>query len=146
MPGPGHQADPRRTEQRVSEELDYVSRPTRSATFAAAYADDPDIYVPGVVAQSGNVLVTEWMDGTPLSKIITDGEQEDRDRAGILCRSIPVLRSGPLWAPARRPTSRQLPPSRTETAGGPWRLGVLDFGAVDRLPGGLPATSARRCA
>src|SRR5487761_451897 len=69
---------------RVAEELDYGLEAASQRAFAAAYRDDPDIYVPDVVMATDQVLVTEWMDGTPLSRVISDGSQEDRDRAGIL--------------------------------------------------------------
>src|SRR5580693_10524684 len=78
---------------RGAEELDYELEAGSQPAFSAAYADDPDIYVPDVVLATGQVLVTEWMDGTPLSLIISDGSQEDRDRAGILLTRF--LFSGP---------------------------------------------------
>jgi len=117
---------------RVTEELDYELEAQSQHAFAEAYAGDQDIYVPDVVMGTAHVLVTEWMDGTPLSKIITDGSREDRDRAGILL--VRLLFSGPsraglLHADPHPGNFRLL---------GDGRLGVLDFGAVDRLPGGLP--------
>jgi predicted unusual protein kinase regulating ubiquinone biosynthesis (AarF/ABC1/UbiB family) len=117
---------------RVAEELDYELEAGSQRAFAAAYADDPDIYVPDVVLATGQVLVTDWMDGTPLSRIISDGSQEDRDRAGILLTRF--LFSGPgraglLHADPHPGNFRLLEDGR---------LGVLDFGAVDRLPDGLP--------
>ena len=66
---------------RIGEELDYELEATAQQAFADAYAGDPGISVPGVVAASSHVLVTEWMDGTPLSKIISEGSQAERDRA-----------------------------------------------------------------
>ena len=79
-----------------------------------------------------HVLVTEWMDGTPLAQIITSGTQEERNRAGLLL--VRFLFSGParaglLHADPHPGNFRLLPDGR---------LGVLDFGAVDRLPDGLP--------
>src|SRR5271154_4514219 len=49
---------------RVAEELDYSLEASSQQAFAAAYRDDPDIYVPDVVTGTGQVLVSEWMDGT----------------------------------------------------------------------------------
>jgi predicted unusual protein kinase regulating ubiquinone biosynthesis (AarF/ABC1/UbiB family) len=117
---------------RVTEELDYGLEAASQHAFAQAYAGDPDIYVPDVVMGTNQVLVTEWMDGTPLSKVISDGTKEDRDRAGILL--VRFLFSGPsraglLHADPHPGNFRLLDDGR---------LGVLDFGAVDRLPGGLP--------
>ncbi|HTQ94093.1 MAG TPA: AarF/ABC1/UbiB kinase family protein, partial [Streptosporangiaceae bacterium] len=69
---------------RIAEELDYELEALSQQMFADAYKDDPDIYVPNVVISTKQVLVSEWMDGTQLSRIISEGSKEDRDRAGIL--------------------------------------------------------------
>jgi predicted unusual protein kinase regulating ubiquinone biosynthesis (AarF/ABC1/UbiB family) len=120
--------------RRVAEELDYRLEAEAQAAAAAAYAGDPDICVAEVIASSERVLVTEWIDGTPLSQIIRDGDQEDRDRAGLLfvrfLFSSPA-RAGLLHADPHPGNFRMLPDGR---------LGVLDFGAVNRLPDGLPET------
>ncbi len=122
---------------RVAEELDYHLEAAAQRAFAAAYAGDPDIYVPGVVTETDHVLVTEWMDGTPLSKIISDGSKEERDRAGILLARF--LFSGPARAGLLHADPH--PGNFRLLADG--RLGVLDFGAVDRLPDGLPPIFGR---
>ena len=119
---------------RIAEELDYELEADAQETCAAAYADDPDICVPHVVAQGGNVLVTEWVDGTPLSEIIRAGTPDERNRAGLLFARF--LFSGPqragiLHADPHPGNYRLLNDGR---------LGVLDFGAVNRLPDGLPAS------
>src|SRR6204780_3444047 len=117
---------------RVAEELDYCLEATSQRAFAAAYAGDPDIYVPEVVLATSQVLVTEWMDGTPLSRVISDGSQEDRDRAGLLLTRFLFsgpARAGLLHADPHPGNFRLLDDGR---------LGVLDFGAVDHLPDGLP--------
>ena len=46
---------------RVAEELDYALEADAQRAFAAAYADDPEIVVPRVVASAPKVLVTEWI-------------------------------------------------------------------------------------
>ncbi len=118
---------------RVAEELDYNLEAQSQQAFAVAYDADPDIYVPPVVTNSDHVLITEWMDGTPLSKVISDGSQDDRNRAGILLTRF--LFSGP--ARARLLHADPHPGNFRLMADS--RLGVLDFGAVDRLPDGFPA-------
>ncbi|MFH8661890.1 ABC1 kinase family protein [Streptomyces afghaniensis] len=140
---PGMDIKPLITElkDRVSEELDYGLEAQAQQAHAEEFADDPDVVVPQVVHQSDQVLITEWIDGIPLSEIISDGSQEQRDRAGqLLARFLfsGPARTGLLHADPHPGNFRLLP-------GGPdgeddWRLGVLDFGTVDRLPGGLPAT------
>jgi predicted unusual protein kinase regulating ubiquinone biosynthesis (AarF/ABC1/UbiB family) len=122
---------------RVAEELDYHLEATAQRAFAEAYAGDPDIYVPPVVTETDHVLVTEWMDGTPLSKIISDGSKTERDRAGILLTRF--LFSGPARAGMLHADPH--PGNFRLLADG--RLGVLDFGAVDRLPDGLPPIFGR---
>ena len=59
--------------KRVAEELDYRLEAVSQEAFADAYADDPDCYIPHVVAATEHVLVSEWMDGRPLAKIIAEG-------------------------------------------------------------------------
>ncbi|MER5196086.1 ABC1 kinase family protein [Streptomyces sp. NPDC002755] len=138
---PGMDVKPLITElrDRVSEELDYGLEAQAQRAHAEEFAGDPDVVIPAVVHQCDQVLVTEWIDGVPLSEVITDGTQEQRDRAGQLLSlflfSGPA-RTGLLHADPHPGNFRLLP-------GGPdgeddWRLGVLDFGTVDRLPGGLP--------
>ncbi len=117
---------------RIAEELDYHLEAASQARFAAAYAGDPEIFVPGVVAATSHVLITEWLDGTPLSKIISDGSREERDRAGLLL--VRFLFSGPARAGLLHADPH--PGNFRLLADG--RLGVLDFGAVDRLPDGFP--------
>ncbi|MFD9562693.1 ABC1 kinase family protein [Streptomyces sp. NPDC059994] len=125
---------------RVSEELDYELEAQAQREHAAEFADDPDVVVPDVVHQRDQVLVTEWIDGTPLSEVIADGTEEQRDRAGqLLARFLfsGPARTGLLHADPHPGNFRLLPPEKED---GAWRLGVLDFGTVDRLPGGLPRT------
>ncbi|HEY1617539.1 MAG TPA: AarF/ABC1/UbiB kinase family protein [Streptosporangiaceae bacterium] len=117
---------------RVVEELDYRLEAESQQGFADAYAGDPDIYVPSVLAATDHTLVTEWMDGTPLARIIAEGTQEQRDRAGILLARLMFSgpsRAGMLHADPHPGNFRLLDDGR---------LGVLDFGAVDRLPDGFP--------
>ncbi|MFJ5775876.1 ABC1 kinase family protein [Streptomyces sp. NPDC093094] len=139
---PGMDIKPLITElrDRVTEELDYALEAQAQRTHAEEFTDDPDVVVPAVVHQSDQVLVTEWIEGVPLSEVISDGTQAQRDRAGqLLARFLfsGPARTGLLHADPHPGNFRLLP-------GGPegsddWRLGVLDFGTVDRLPGGLPA-------
>ena len=136
LPYPGLEIGPmvQELKSRVAEELDYRLEAAAQQSFAEAYADDPDIHVPGVVAHTGRVLVTEWLTGRPLAEVITDGSQQERDTTGL--RLIRFLLSGPgraglLHADPHPGNFRVLPDGR---------LGVLDFGAVKRLPEGLPRT------
>ena len=122
---------------RISEELDYRLEAGWQRAFAEAYDGDPDIAIPKVVAGGDRVLVTEWLDGKPLSEVIREGSEPERDLAGLLLHRF--LYSGPgraglLHADPHPGNFRLLPDGR---------LGVLDFGAVNRLPGGLPEPIGR---
>ncbi|MFE7133773.1 ABC1 kinase family protein [Streptomyces sp. NPDC057638] len=137
---PGMDIKPLITElrDRVSEELDYGLEAAAQREHAEEFADDPDVLVPDVVHQSDQVLVTEWIDGIPLAEVIADGTEEQRDRAGqLLARFLfsGPARTGLLHADPHPGNFRLLPDDQEG-----WRLGVLDFGTVDRLPGGLPIT------
>ncbi|GGX40649.1 ABC1 kinase family protein [Streptomyces fructofermentans] len=142
---PGMDIKPLITElrDRVSEELDYGLEAQAQRAHAEEFEDDPDVLVPAVVHQCDQVLVTEWIDGIPLSEVITDGTQEQRDRAGqLLARFLfsGPTRTGLLHADPHPGNFRLLPDDPDDLENGDWRLGVLDFGTVDRLPGGLPST------
>src|SRR5439155_9174539 len=123
--------------RRLTEELDYRLESRAQRTFAAAYADDDEIAVPRVVRASGRVLITEWIEGEPLATVIAAGSQEQRDRAGRLLATLHFsgpARAGLLHADPHPGNFRLLPDGR---------LGVLDFGAVARLPGGHPEPVGR---
>ncbi|WP_049576992.1 ABC1 kinase family protein [Streptomyces sp. SBT349] len=129
---------------RVAEELDYALEAEAQRAYAEEFADDAGVLVPDVVCQRDQVLITEWLDGIPLSRVISAGEQEERDRAGqLLARFLfsGTARTGLLHADAHPGNFRLVP-----TEGRPvseWRLGVMDFGAVNRLPDGLPPVIGR---
>jgi predicted unusual protein kinase regulating ubiquinone biosynthesis (AarF/ABC1/UbiB family) len=117
---------------RVAEELDYALEAKSQKAFATAFAGDSEFAVPDVIHHKGNVIVSEWMDGTPLSTIIATGSQEERDSAAgryLEFLLVGPARAGLLHADPHPGNFRMLPDGR---------LGVLDFGAVNRLPGGLP--------
>src|SRR3954466_6751373 len=117
---------------RVAEELDYSLEAASQEALATAYGGDPDFVAPPAVHESHGVLVSEWVDGTPLSRIIRDGTQEQRDRAGLLLMRFLFsgpARAGLLHADPHPGNFRLLDDGR---------LAVLDYGAVNRLPDGLP--------
>ncbi|MFF4577317.1 ABC1 kinase family protein [Streptomyces sp. NPDC001389] len=140
---PGMDVKPLITElrDRVAEELDYELEAEAQRTHADAFDGDDDVVVPDVVHQGDQVLVTEWLEGTPLSEVIADGTQEERDRAGqLLTRFLfsGPARTGLLHADPHPGNFRLI-----SGADGRMRLGVLDFGTVDRLPGGWPKPIGR---
>ena len=136
---PGLDAKPLLAELRgrVAEELDYRLEAAAQEAFAAAYAGDAGVCVPRVVCVSDRVLVSEWLDGIPLATVIAGGTAAQRDRAGIMI--IRFLFSGP--ARVRLLHADPHPGNFRLLADG--RLGVLDFGAVSRLPDGFPPIFGR---
>ena len=136
---PGIDVKPLVTElrARITEELDYELEASAQTAFAKAYRNDEEILVPRVVAYSPRVLVTEWIDGTPLAQVIASGAPEVRDLAGLRLATLHFsapARAGLLHADPHPGNFRILPDDR---------LGVLDFGAVARMPGGHPEPIGR---
>jgi predicted unusual protein kinase regulating ubiquinone biosynthesis (AarF/ABC1/UbiB family) len=124
---------------RAEEELDYHLEAEAQRVFAAEYAGDPDIVVPDVVAVAEQVLVTTWLDSpASLAEVIRDGTQRERNHYGeTFVRFLfgGPARTGMLHADPHPGNFRILP----QPDGSPGRLGVLDYGAVARLPErGLP--------
>ncbi|WP_436700099.1 ABC1 kinase family protein [Nocardioides sp. BYT-33-1] len=129
---------------RAREELDYALEAEAQREFARAFRDDPHIVVPDVVAVGERVLVTEWLDSTgSLAAVIADGTAEERDHYGeIFTRFLfsGPARTGLLHADPHPGNFRVIPAGD----GSPGRLGVLDYGAVARLPQrGLPEPMGR---
>jgi len=88
--------------------------------------------IPQSLAWSNHVLVSEWLEGRPLADVIAAGTQEERDHAGLMYERFLLSgpsRAGLLHADPHPGNFRIMPDGR---------LGVLDFGAVAHLPGGLP--------
>jgi len=122
---------------RIAEELDYRLEANAQEGFAYAFDGDPDILVPAVVHGTDEVLVSEWIEGIPLAQIIASGTRDERNRAGETYARFLFsgpARAGMLHADPHPGNYRLLPDGR---------LGVLDFGAVNRLPDGLPVSIGR---
>ena len=124
-------------QDRMVEELDYRAEADNQRTFATAFEDDELVYVPRVVASSPKVMVTEWVTGTPFSELIAHGTREQRDRAGHL------LAEFHFSSPSRAKLLHADPHPGNFMLLEDGRLNVIDFGAVARLPDGLPPTMGR---
>lgn len=117
---------------RVIEELDYLGESQHQRAFAVAYEGDPDFHIPHVLAAAPHVLVSEWVDGRPMSDVIAHGTQEERDHIGLLYERFLLAspsRVGLLHADPHPGNFRLTPDGK---------LCVFDFGAVAVLPEGLP--------
>jgi len=121
-------------QDRAAEELDYDLEAEAQAAYADAFRDDPEIVIPDVVDHGGTVLVTEWLESPhSLAHVVRHGSQEERDHYGELFVRFLFAgpsRSGMLHADPHPGNFRVVPGEDGE----PGRLGVLDFGAVARLP------------
>jgi predicted unusual protein kinase regulating ubiquinone biosynthesis (AarF/ABC1/UbiB family) len=148
---------------RIVEELDYVREGRVQSEVAAAFADcvpkviararaagvrEPQgrtrVKVPAVYAATPRVLITRWLDGVSLSALL-DGrmdllpegwrELSPGDAADLAARLLghavyaPAACTGWMHADLHPGNFLLLP-------GG--RLGMLDFGAVAAVPGGIP--------
>lgn len=131
---PGLEIKPLITElqERMAEELDYRDEAENQRAFAAAYEGDEHVTVPRVVASAPKAMVTEWVTGRRLSDIIARGTQAERDHAATQLAEFhysAAERTGLLHADPHPGNFQLLDDGR---------LMVIDFGAVARLPGGMP--------
>jgi predicted unusual protein kinase regulating ubiquinone biosynthesis (AarF/ABC1/UbiB family) len=119
---------------RAAEELDYQLEADAQSRFADVFRDDPEIVVPAVVAHGDTVLITEWIESPySLAHVIREGSQAERDHYGeLLVRFLfsGPIRTGMLHADPHPGNFRVLPTAD----GGLGQIGVLDYGAVARLP------------
>jgi predicted unusual protein kinase regulating ubiquinone biosynthesis (AarF/ABC1/UbiB family) len=122
---------------RIVEELDYRLEADAQERFALAFDGDPVFAIPHVVTSTQHVIVSEWLDGVPLSRLIKSGTRAERDLGAR--RYLEFLLAGParaglLHADPHPGNFRLLDDER---------FGVLDFGAVKRLPDGMPPEIGR---
>ncbi|GGL56523.1 ABC transporter ATP-binding protein [Microlunatus endophyticus] len=121
---------------RIDEELDYRLEAESQQAFADGLDGDPEFFVPNVVAHTPRVLISEWVEGVPLTTI-ADWETEPRNEAGL--KYVRFLFAGPsrvglLHADPHPGNFKVLPDGR---------LGAVDFGLIARLPDGLPSEIGR---
>lgn len=112
----------------VRAELDYAAEADNQRAFAKACAQSTEFRVPEVLEQRGDVLVSEWLDGIPATRIIDSGNRAQRDRVGELMMRFVLTgweRHGLLYCDPHPGNLRLLPDGR---------LGVVDFGACAPWP------------
>lgn len=118
--------------ERMEEELDYRDEAANQRVFAEVFDGDPLIAVPRVVASAPRAMVSEWISGRKLSAVIAAGTVDERNQAGGLLAEFHYcapVRAGLLHADPHPGNFQLLPDGR---------LLVLDYGAVARVPAGLP--------
>ena len=124
--------------ERVAEELDYSLEAAAQDAFAAGFADDPYVVIPRTITHTEHALVSTWIDSTgSLADIIDHGTQEERDDYGEAF--VRFLFAGP----ARVGLLHADPHPGNFRIREDGLLGVVDYGAVARLPDGLPDTIGR---
>ena len=119
---------------RLAEELDYVREGAHQARFARDYASDAEYAVPPVRLATRRVLVSDWLGGTGFADLAREGTAAERDRAAMLYQRFFLTSPGRVGLLHTDPHPGNF---RLQADG---RLGVLDFGSVLVLPGGLPQT------
>jgi predicted unusual protein kinase regulating ubiquinone biosynthesis (AarF/ABC1/UbiB family) len=117
---------------RVAEELDYSLEADAQSRFAEAFRDDAVFAVPDVVASTEHVIISEWLDGVSLATLIASGSRAERDLGAR--RYLEFLLAGP----ARAGLLHADPHPGNFRLCDDGRFGVLDYGAVKRLPEGMP--------
>ncbi len=129
---PGIQIKPLLAELRlrVLEEVDYAAEAANQRAFALAYAEDPEIAIGKVVASAPALIVSEWVDGKPLAKVIAEGSRQERDEMG---RIMAVFH---FSAPERAHLLHTDPHPGNYLVRPDGRLGVIDFGSVSKMPEG----------
>lgn len=132
--------------ERTEEELDYRNEAANQRAFAKAYDGHPEVVIPKVVASAPKVIVSEWLDGTPVSAIITAGAKDPagtqalRDRVALLMgrfhfsapETVGLLHGDP------HPGNFMMLPDG--------KLAVIDYGACAPMPGGFPEILGRMLA
>ncbi|WP_099024082.1 macrolide-binding ATPase MABP-1 [Mycolicibacterium palauense] len=118
--------------ERTEMELDYRLEADNQRAFAKAYHDHPHFVVPHIVASAPKVVVAEWIEGIPLAQIIRTGTQDQRNLMGY--RLFELTDDAPrrleMMHGDAHPGNFMLLPGD--------KMGVIDFGAVAPLPGGMP--------
>ena len=122
---------------RLLEELDYRAEADRQRAFASAFAGHAELVVPEVVASAPKVIVSQWLDGVTLGALTEEpaadaAEQVRRDRhAHTVIETM-------LSSPTRLGLLHADPHPGNFMALHDGRLGMIDYGAVAALPGGIP--------
>jgi len=120
----------------VSEELDYILEAQAQQQAAAGFAGHPEFFVPPVIDSTARVMVSEWVEGMPLS---ASAEWPDADRNDAALHYVRFLFAAPRTVGLLHADPH--PGNFKLLADG--RLGVVDFGLVARLPDGLPEAMGR---
>lgn len=112
----------------VGDELDYHLEARCQQICADAFVDHPEFLVPNVVAHTDGVLVSDWIEGISVTRLIATGHPDERNRVGMLILRFlesSYVRSGVLYSDVHPGNFLMLPDGR---------LAVVDFGACGEYP------------
>ncbi|WP_067529069.1 ABC1 kinase family protein [Nocardia uniformis] len=112
----------------VDDELDYHREAAHQQACADAFADDPQYVVPNVVAHTDEVLISDWVEGISVNRLISGGSPHERGRLGLLIFHFleeAIHRAGVLYSDVHPGNFLVLPDGR---------LAVVDFGACEDYP------------
>ncbi|WP_280381245.1 ABC1 kinase family protein [Nocardia wallacei] len=124
--------------ERTEEELDYRTEAANQRAFAKAFDGHPRFVVPKVVASAPKVIVTEWLDGTPVSAIIKRGNEDPEGTVALRNRVAELMGEFHFSAPAIVGKLHADPHPGNFMVLADDRLAVIDYGACAPLPDGFP--------
>ena len=144
VPGLDARSLVREVRDRMLEELDYHSEAEHQRRFATEFADDPHVRVPAVLASAPKVIVSEWLDGPPLSAMIRERSADEPERDRIARIVVELLFSSPARTGLlHADPHRQLPHFGRRPRGG-HRFRLLRGAARRRAGGARPHRALRR--
>ncbi|MBL1078925.1 AarF/ABC1/UbiB kinase family protein [Nocardia sp. 2] len=116
----------------VGDELDYHREADYQQRASDMVAAGTEFVVPQVIMCTDEIIVSEWIDGTPVTRLITSTDTAERSRVGIqIIRFVETLREHCrlLYSDVHPGNFLVLPDGR---------LAVVDFGACEQYPEGFP--------
>ncbi|MBF6063254.1 AarF/ABC1/UbiB kinase family protein [Nocardia terpenica] len=131
---------------RMEEELDYRIEAGNQRAFAKGFDGHPRFVVPRVVASAPKVIVTEWLDATPVSAIIAQGIADPAGTRELRNRVATQMAEFHFASPATAGLLHGDPHPGNFMVLGDGRLAVIDYGACKPLPHGFDPILGRMVA
>jgi predicted unusual protein kinase regulating ubiquinone biosynthesis (AarF/ABC1/UbiB family) len=124
--------------ERMEEELDYRHEADNQRAFAKGFDGHPLFVVPKVVASAPKVLVSEWLDATPVSAIIKLGAEDPEGTRELRNRVATLMAEFDFSSPAIVGLLHGDPHPGNFMMLADDRLAVIDYGGCAPLPDGFP--------
>ncbi|MCX4092300.1 ABC1 kinase family protein [Nocardia sp. alder85J] len=132
--------------ERMEEELDYRIEAGNQRAFAKGFDGHPQFVVPKVVASAPKVVVSEWLDATPVSAIIAQGIEDPEGTRELRNRVASLMAEFNFCSPAIVGLLHGDPHPGNFMMLADGRLAVIDYGACAALPDGFPPILGRMVA